>query len=400
MLKYTVPFISTFVLLLGSASPPSSTGPASDLTTPYADFGLDLLRQLSAGQAKDNVFISPYSVAVSLAMLSNGANGATREAILKTIHSPGQSLQTFNVANRTLIEQIQKTTAVQLSVANGLWLKKSADINPIFSGTLHTSYGAEVQNLSFGDPSAAGTINGWVAKHTNGRIPKIIDQTSPATIAILTNAIAFKGKWSLRFDAASTRPHDFRAPAGVRKVPMMTHSASYSHAKDNSLESIRLPYADGSFAMYVVLPQNANAMLSFLQQLTAKRFAAHVASLVEEPGTIELPRFHLSYGTSLNDPLKKLGMGIAFGKDADFSNIPKQPVPVPISDVKHISFLQVDEEGTEAAAATAIIMPTMALRRPTPPPFHMVVDHPFFLAIRDERSGQILFMGVIVEPQS
>ena len=382
-----------------TAGAPDSSGAAKALAQPYAEFGFDVLRDLSSQHANESIFVSPCSIAVALAMLSNGASGTTRQAILKTLHSDAQSLEAFNAANQALVEQINKTTAVQLAVANGLWLEKSADVNPVFSGTLQTSYGAVVQSLSFGEPTAAETINSWVVKHTNGRIPKIIDRMDAATVAILTNAIAFKGKWSLPFSAASTRPHGFKTFQGVRKISMMTNSERYSYAKDSSLESIRLPYADGSFALYVVLPQDENAMHSYLQLLTAKRFAAQIASLQARPGTIELPRFSLTYRTSLNTSLEKLGMKIAFERDADFSKIPQRPAPLWISDVQHATFLKVDEEGTEAAAATSIAMPTMSMR-PTIPPFHMVVDHPFFLAIRDERSGQILFMGVVADPQS
>ena len=398
MPKYTLALLSTLFLLLGSTSSPSATEPANDLAQPYADLGFDMLRELSSENGKGNVFISPYSIAVSLAMLSNGANGSTREVILKTIHSEKQAPNAFNTANRALIEQINKTTSVQLAVANGLWIERSAVLAPKFTQTLQADYAADAQNVDFQSPSAAETINAWIANHTNGRITKMLDRTDPLTRALLTNAIAFKGKWSLRFDAALTKPHDYRAPGGVRKVPMMQHSAEYSYNNGPLVESIRLPYADGSFAMYVVLPHQADALQSYVQGMTAEKFSAHIAELHPRQGAIELPKFSLTYDTSLNAELTKLGMGIAFTNGADFSGIPQRPEQLQISDVKHASFLKVDEEGTEAAAATSIGIRATAIR-PSMPPFHMVVDHPFFLAIRDERSGQILFMGVVEEPK-
>ena len=399
MTKSALALIITLVLLLGSTSAMKPPGNSQDLAKPYADFGFDVLRDLVSERAQGNVFISPYSIAVSLAMLSNGADGTTKQAILKTIHSGEQSPESLNHANQALIEQINKTTAVQLSVANGLWIQKSAELNPKFTHVLQTSYSAETQNLDFRNPSATETINAWVAKHTNGRIPRILDQTDPLTLALLTDAITFKGKWSLPFEQARTKPHDFKAIHGTHKVSMMENSAEYSYANDKSQESIRLPYANGSFAMYVVLPHDANTLPAFVQGLTAEKFSTQIAELRQRKGTIELPRFSLTYDTALNTTLSKLGMGIAFENGADFSGIARGPAQLRISDVRHATFLKVDEEGTEAAAATSIGIRATAVR-PVIPPFHMVVDHPFFLAIRDERSGQILFMGVINEPQS
>ncbi len=395
MSKYAFALVSALVTLLGSASS-NPSGMPQDLAKPYADFGFDVLRDLTSDRAKDNVFISPYSIAVSLAMLSNGANGTTRDAILKTIHSEEQSSESFHAANQNLIQEINKTTAVQLAVANGLWIERSATLNPKFTQALQSFYAAEAQNVDFRNPASAEKINSWVAQHTNGRIPKIVDHLDPLTLALLTNAITFKGKWSLPFNPAQTKPHDFKTAGETREVPMMQNSAEYSYANDNSAESIRLPYADGTFAMYVVLPHDPKALQAFVQGMTAEKFSVQIAQLRQRKGTIELPRFSLTYDTALNATLSKLGMGIAFRNGADFSGIAQRPAQLRISDVKHASFLKVDEEGTEAAAATSIGLRATAVR-PAMPPFHMVVDHPFFLVIRDERNGQILFMGVINE---
>src|SRR5262249_27190297 len=167
-------------------------------------------------------------------------------------------------------------------------------------------------------PATAQTINAWVSSHTNGRIPKIVDQTDPATVVLLTNAITFKGKWSLPFDLARTKPQDFKNNRDTHKVSMMENSAEYSYANDSSMESIRLPYADGTFAMYVVLPHDGNALQPFVHGLTAEKFSAQLAQLRQRKGTIELPRFSLTYDAALNTTLSKLGMGIAFHNRAQF----------------------------------------------------------------------------------
>lgn len=379
---------------------PDSPAPAAALAQPYEHFGFDVLRELRSQRSDGNVFVSPTSIAVALAMTSNGANGATRDAILKTLHAEGQSAEAFNAANRALAEEVAKTTPVQLSMANALWLQREFPVNQSFVQTLQSAYSAQAANLNFRSPEAVQTINAWVAKHTNDRIEKILDAVDPATVAVLTNAIAFKGKWTAPFDAKATQPHDFKTAAGAsHSVPMMKHTAEYSYANANGVEAIRLPYADGTFAMYVVLPQDATRMQSFLEKLTPEGFDALRTSLQKQKGTIELPRFTIHYDATLNTVLTKLGMGIAFSDHADFKGISKAPRQFQISEVKHASFLSVDEEGTEAAAATSVGIRATAMRV-EPPPFHMVVDHPFFVAIRDEKSGQLLFTGVIGEPGS
>jgi serpin B len=388
-------------LLFGGGALPKPD-PSTDTRTlakPYAQFGFDALRELESKRPNGNVFISPASIAVALAMTANGAQGTTRDAILRTLHSDAQPIETFNAANRALAREIANTTAVQLSMANALWVQQGLPVDPSFTQTLQAAYSAQAANLDFRNPAALQTINAWVAQHTNNLIQKILDQVDPATIVILTNAIAFKGKWTLPFDPKETQPHDFKTANGVvRSVQMMKHSAEYAYANANGLEAVRLPYADGTFAMYVVLPQDAGRMQSFLQQLTPDVFTTLTASLRTQRGTIELPRFTITYDATLNTILTKLGMGIAFSNNADFGGIRKGS-RMQISEVRHVSFLRIDEEGTEAAAATSVGIRALAARI-EPPPFHMVVDHPFFVAIRDERSGQILFMGTIGEPAS
>lgn len=398
--KYAFALLAFLTYGAGGPPAPDSSSAAKAVAAPYEQFGFDIVRDLSSAQPTGNTFISPTSIAVALAMVSNGAEGATRDAILKTLHCDGQSVNEFNAANHALIEQIHQTTAVQISIANAVWLEKLAAVNQSFQLGLQVGYRAEAESLDFRDPGAAETINAWAAKHTDGRIQKIVDHVDPSTIAILTNAIAFKGKWSLPFPEELTQPHNFKTGNGtVRKVPMMTNSDEYSYAKGNGLEAIRLPYADGTFAMYVVLPQDADGLRALLQQLSPAGFSNLTASLHKARGIIELPRFTINYDATLNMTLKKLGMEVAFGENADFSGIHRPPPRMQISEVRHGSFLKVDEEGTEAAAVTSIGITAQAVR-PSVPPFHMVVDHPFFVAIRDERNGQLLFTGVVAEPQS
>jgi serine protease inhibitor len=363
----------------------------------YNQFGFDVLRELRAERADANVFISPASIAIALAMVANGAEGETRAAILGTLGLQGEPIGALNAANQALVVPLNESQSVQLAIANAVWIKQGFAVEPAFKTNLETQYSAQVENLDFQSSAAVPSINAWVAKHTHDRIRKILDSIDPATVVLLANAVAFKGKWTLQFDPKATQPHDFTLPEGsAQSVAMMQNTARYAYANANGLETIRLPYSDESFAMYVVLPQDKVAMDAFLHGLTPDTFETLRSSLESKRGTIELPRFSIDYETSLNAMLAKLGMGIAFGNAANFDGIHPAPPPIHISEVRHASFLKVDEEGTEAAAVTSISMRTSAIALERP--FHMIVDRPFFLAIRDERSGLIIFSGTIAKP--
>jgi serpin B len=385
-----------FCVSAGASAAPAPT--ASKLAQSYAQFGFDLLRELRSERAGGNVFISPTSIAVALAMVANGANGATRSAILSAIHVNGLPIGSVNDANRALASQIAGTTAVRLTIANALWLQTGFAVRPQFVGTMRGRYTAQVRNLDFRSPRAVDTVNAWAKQHTDGMIPKVLDSIDPSTLLMLANAIAFKGKWSTPFSVSATTAHAFTTGAGKStSVEMMSHSDRYAYASNGGTQMIKLPYADGSFAMYVILPKDSTALDTLVRGLTASSFDLLTGSLITQKGTIELPRFQISYGTKLNRALAKLGMGIAFTRAADFDNMHVPPPPIAIGEVDHVTYLQVNEAGTKAAAVTTIGMHATAIQV-EPPPFTMVVDHPFLLAIRDERSQQLLFLGTIANP--
>jgi serine protease inhibitor len=382
-----------------SAIGPTTPDPATQtLVRPYATFGFDMLRELRSERPNTNVFISPTSIAVALAMAANGASGTTRSAIMQTLHTGGMSMDAFNAANSALRSQIAHTTAVRLAMADALWLQTGFAVRPQFTAAARDIFGAQAANLDFRNPRSVDTVNAWADKHTDGMIPKVLDAIDPSTVVMLANAIAFKGKWTLPFVPALTAKHNFATASGKSKtVEMMSHGGRYAYVQSGGVAAIALPYADRSFAMYVVLPENAASLDAFVRGLTTTSFDALIASLQTRPGTIQLPRFQIAYNAQLNPALEKLGMSIAFTRDADFRNIHPAPPPLAISDVHHASFLKVDEQGTQAAAVTTIGFKMTAVEV-EPPPFTMVVDHPFLVAIRDERSGQLLFLGTIVDP--
>ena len=387
---------ATAFLPAGATEAPAH--PHSVLMAPYAHFAFDLLREVRPTHPNENVFLSPASVAVALAMTANGAAGKTRAAILQTLHASNVPFADFNAANRALVERINDTKSVQLSMANALWIQEGLQVKPAFTRTVNTEYRAQVANLDFRSLAAVHAINTWAKEHTNGRIDKVVETIDPSTVVMLANAIAFKGKWTLQFSPKETREHPFTTAAGSQiQVPMMSHNAKYAYAENDSEQAIRLPYSDGDFSMYVVLPRTSTSLDTFLRDMNSDAFTKLVGTLTEREGTIELPRFQIEFNTVLNKPLEKLGMSIAFGDGADFSNVHQPPPPLAIDQVRHSSFLKVDEEGTEAAAVTTVGIKALSVIV-GPPPFHMVVDHPFFLAIQNDRTGDLLFVGTIANP--
>lgn len=375
----------------------ASTAPAPSLATSYAQFGFDLLRVVRAEQPKTNVFVSPAGIAVALALAADGARGATRDGILRTIHASG-SAPAIDAANAALATEIAKTTSVRLAMANALWLQTGFAVKPQFVTVARRAFGAQVGNLDFRQPGAAGVVNAWAKAHTGGLIPKVLDTIDGSTVVMIANAIAFDGKWTLPFDKTATKPHPFDAGrATPANVQMMYGTAQYAYAAGDGLQTIRLPYADKSFAMYVVLPKDAAALDAFVAGATPARFDALRAALQTQKGTIGLPRFHIAFAAQLNGALSKLGMAQAFQHDADFGAIHAAPPALAIGDVRHASYLNVDEVGTQAAAVTTIGIRTTSIRV-EPPPFTMIVDRPFVVAIRDEKSGQLLFLGTIQDP--
>ncbi len=382
------------VLPLGSSA---ANAPVASLATPYAQFGFDLLRVVRADGPAKNVFISPTGIAVALAFAADGARGATRNGILRVLHATG-SAASFDAANRALADGIAKTTAVKLTMANALWLQTGFAVKPQFVTVARQVFGAQAANLDFRKSGAVNTVNAWAKAHTNGLIPKVLDEIDPSTVVMIANAIAFDGKWKLKFDKAATRTHPFHiAWTSNGSVKMMNNTAKYGYVEGNGLQTIRLPYADGSFAMYVVLPKDAATLDAFVKNASAASFETLRTSLVERNGSIALPRFHIAFNRKINGDLARLGMSQAFQHDADFGNIHTPPPVLAIGDVHHASYLKVDENGTQAAAVTTVGMKLLSIRVEQPP-FTMVVDRPFVVAIRDETSGQLLFLGTIVDP--
>lgn len=365
-------------------------------------FAFKLYKQvLKQGTAK-NVFVSPSSVILALAMTYNGAEGETRQAMAHALEIEGLSLDEVNRAFADLQSMLGSADPkLQLKIANSLWAKKGVSLKVDFIQRSKEHYAAEVTNLDFENPTAPATINAWVRNNTDNRIEKVVDRISPDKILFLINAIYFKGQWRNRFEKAKTREEDFNLADGrQKKLPMMSQSGKYNYYKGKDFQAVSLPYGTGRISMYVFLPDKSTTLDQFERNLTAENWETWMNSFREAPGEVMLPRFKIEYEVELNDALKALRMAEAFDPHrANFSGIAQlsQAERIYISEVKHKTFAEVNEEGTEAAAVTSVGMTVTSVQLPQEN-FVMKVDRPFFLAIRDNLTGAVLFMGSIVDP--
>jgi serpin B len=362
------------------------------------DFGFRLLHQLTRNHRTGNVFFSPLSISSALAMTLNGAGGQTERDMAKTLGLEGVTRDQVNHANGLLLPSLDSPDPkVQVMIASALWANHGVTLAPDFRERCRLSYDARAESLDFGSPEAVKTINGWVSQSTQGKITHLINQGDiAAATAVLTNAVYFHGKWQTPFDKAETQNAPFKMAGGKTKsVPLMRHEGSFSYAETPRLQAVSLPYGDGRMSLYVLLPKTGHSVDGLANGLDGKAWEKQAAVMRPMRLTLFLPRFKAEYEARLRGPLSALGMASAFEGGADF-----RPMGLNgsfIGDVIHKAMLDVDEEGTVAAAATGIIAAASAM--PMSPVAVMRVDHPFFMAIRDNATGTILFEGVIRDPQ-
>ncbi|MEH2307721.1 serpin family protein [Nostoc sp.] len=363
-------------------------------------FGFKLFSEvLKDDQGEKNVFISPSSVALALAMTYNGASGSTQQAMAKTLELQGMNLPEINSSYAAALKQLLENpdAKVQLSIANSLWANQDVSFAPDFLKRTQDFYQAKVSNLNFKDAAASNIINNWVKENTKGKITKIVESIEPNQVLFLINAIYFKGNWSNEFDKSQTAQYPFYITSGKRKQhPMMSQEGDYRYYESEQFQAVSLPYGkDGKISFYIFLPKQNSNLKAFYQNLNVANWEKWMTQFNKQKGFIRLPRFKTDYEVTLNDALKSLGMEEAFSSKANFSGMGKN---FAISQVKHKTFVEVNEEGTEAAAATSVGIVATSLRE-EPEPFRMIVDRPFFCVIRDNQTGNVLFMGSIIEPQ-
>jgi len=368
-------------------------------------FAFKVFQAIADGAGPDsNVFISPLSASMALAMAYNGAAGVTQTEMQHALALDEMTLDDVNRSNQSLIALLRGLDRrVAFTLANSVWYRQGFTLLPNFLTATRTYFDATVQSLDFSSPSAPSTINGWVSNATQGKIPTIVpDPISPDVVAYLINAIYFKGNWTTQFKKSFTAPGAFYLRSGsATTVPMMTHGdeVSFGRTSDGGITLIDLPYGGKAFSMTILLPRDPGGVDSLVPALTAERWSAWTTGLDAPSAAVSqhiyLPKFAMTYGLSMNDVLSALGMPSAFDCDgtADFTRMAMLPAgKLCITDVRHKATVDVNEEGTEAAAATSVESGV------TSAPVPVLVDRPFVFMIRERFSGAILFMGRVMNP--
>jgi serpin B len=383
---------------LGTAKFLETTRVGADVAEAGNRFAFDLYAQLR--DAPGNLFFSPASISVALAMTYAGASESTEAEMAKTLHfvSPKTRLHEQMQALLASWNAADGTQGIRLAVANRLWGQADYEFLDAFLRITRESYGAELARLDFGQAAAARqTINKWVEEKTQEKIRNLIPDSGYLTAAllVLTNAVYFKGDWQEPFDESATRLGDFSvSPSEVVKAPLMRQTSSFRYWADEALQLVDLPYGDGSLSMVALLPAQRNGLRQLEGQVNAANLQRWIASARSRLVAVTLPKFRITSECDLGGTLIAMGMPSAFDfARADFSGMTGTR-ELMITAVLHKAFVDVNEKGTEAAAATAVLM-----GRGTPPkPVIFSADHPFLFLIRDNRSGVILFLGRVVDP--
>ena len=370
------------------------------VVTANTKFGFNLFNEIRKTEQDKNLFISPLSVSINLAMLLNGAVGETEQAMTKALQLQGLDSESINVGYAQLRQALEAPDPEgALIIANSLWANQDVPFKQGFLQRNTQFFGAEISTLDFNDPSALQTINQWVNSNTNGKIPRILEKIEPDIVLFLVNTIYFKAAWEYRFDPWRTGYGIFHLITGEKKrVPMMTMDAwrsSYPYYRGDTFQGISLPYRDRTMSMYIFLPDRESNLNTFLESLNAERWEGWMSQFSQQNVQLVLPKFRFEYRAQLNNVLKAVGMGIMFSDKADFSRMaPPSPEGPFIDEVLHSTVIDVHEGGTEAAAATGGTAPGAGQVEYVT----FIADRPFFFAIRDNNTKTVLFMGVVMEP--
>jgi serpin B len=387
-------------------APDVPTGDLARLVDGNTAFALELYRFLGKENQDDNLFYSPYSISLALAMTYAGAREETEQQIADTLHFtlPQERLHpAFNHLDLTLTSRGEGAEGAdgegfRLHIVNRIWGQEGYEFLDAFLDVLATNYGAGLRLVDFaGAPEESRvTINDWVEEQTEGRIEDLIPQgiINELTRLVLTNAIYFNAAWAEPFEERLTEDGTFYPlDGGDVSVPMMRHTASFGYAEDQTCQAVELPYDGRKLAMLILLPQ-VGEFEAFEDSLDAEQMHAILDNLKYGEVALTMPKFEVESDFSLVDALTAMGMPDAFSMNADFSGMDGTR-ELFIKDAVHKAFVSVDEAGTEAAAATAVVM---QLKGSLAQPIEVAVDHPFLFFIRDVETGAILFVGRVVNP--
>lgn len=360
-------------------------------------FGFDFFNKINKSEEQDkNIFISPLSVSFALAMTYNGADNETKTAMEQTLRLNGLTTEEINNSFKNIINSlIGLDPKVIFNIANSIWYRDNFNVEQNFIDINKKYYDAEVNALDFADSQAKDIINKWVADNTNNKIKEIVDNISPETVMYLINAIYFKGNWKYKFDSSDTQSKPFYLACGTTKdVLMMQQEGSFNYLTNDLFKAVELPYGGEKFSMVVLLPNEGKTTNDIINELNDNNWNNWLKSFEKVDDIhIIMPKFKFKYKKKLSDILIDMGLGIAFSDRADFTKINPEG-GILISEVKHKTYVDVNEEGTEAAAVTSVEMGCTSVGSSN----IFNANKPFVFAIKEKSTNSIIFIGKMAEP--
>ena len=367
-----------------------------DLTTSNGLFAIDLFKQMQEEEPDDNIFISPFSISTALTMTVNGANGETLDDMRNTLKITGLSMESINESYQQLLEVLPALDPqTKLKLANSIWPQIDYPVLQSFLDLNTEYYNSEVIPVDFKDSGVIPQVNAWVENNTDGLIKETLKELPPGVVMLLINAIYFKGAWKTEFDPENTHAADFYTPNDTITVDMMhIPENDFPYFANDLFQAIDLPYGDSIFSMSVFLPREGHTVDEVIAEMNANTWEAWLSSFQTQAVQLFLPKFKLEYEKKLKRTLSDMGMEIAFTDSADFSKM-VYGGGVLIDEVIHKAFVEVNEQGTEAAAVTVVIIKETSVGS-TP---IVNVNQPFVFVIRDNRTNSILFMGKVMNPK-
>jgi serpin B len=369
---------------------------AAEILQADRQFAFELFKEVQSLSEAENLMISPLSTSYALGMTLNGAVGTTRDAFREVLHFEELSDQEVNESYQDLMAQlVTLDEQVQFSIANSIWYRLGYQVLDDFISINREYFDAAVEELDFSDPGAVDIINGWIEEKTNDKIQDMLDYIPGDAVMYLINAIYFNATWKYQFDPEETFEDDFFLEAGgLHRCDFMQVEGSFHYTSQEKFTAVELPYGDSAFSMVVLLPKAGVSTADLFEELDAESWDSWLNQTYPANVLIQLPKFKYEFKSLLNDPLTNLGLGIAFTESADFSKITPGG-GIFISRVIHQTFIDVNEEGTEAAAATIVEM----IETSAPQVLQFRADKPFFYVIKENSTGAFLFMGKVGKPE-
>lgn len=348
-------------------------------------------------QEEESLFLSPYSVFMALAMTLNGADGETKEEMQQLLAVDDVTVDEMNKWNEAFIKTIEKQDKIKFATANALWLNENYQFNQTFEQDVTNFYDAEVKELEFTNDKSAKIVNDWVKEQTKDKITEIVEPPlDPTLVTMLMNAVYFKADWEHAFSEELTEEADFTGVNKTTDVDVMSEEREWSYAEKDGAQLVQLPYTDGMMSMYVILPEEDASLTALADDLTVDIWREWKQDLSEMEGIVKLPKFEMEYDIELTDVLESLGMKRAFDHEsAQFPNMIEDSETLWIDFVQHKTYIDVNEEGTEAAAVTNVGVKEMSLVETET--FYFEATRPFLFFIVDEQTDAIIFTGAMTD---